>query len=119
MSSTIQPHNLRAAAVWSRGGKAYDEISRGIADAIEHCVLRLNPQPDETVLDLSTGTGWTSRLVARRGATVMGVDIAEELLEAARARAEAERLEIDYRVADAERLPFAPGRSTRSSRRSA
>jgi hypothetical protein len=28
------------------------------------------PQPDERILDLSTGTGWTSRLVARRGAAV-------------------------------------------------
>jgi SAM-dependent methyltransferase len=109
MSSSIQPHNLRAAAVWSRGGKAYDEISRGIGDAIAHCVLRLNPQRGESVLDLSTGTGWTSRLVARLGATVMGVDIAEDLLESARARAEAERLDIDYRLADAEQLPFTDG----------
>ncbi|AMY07054.1 Malonyl-CoA O-methyltransferase BioC [Luteitalea pratensis] len=109
MSSTIQPHNLRAAAVWSRGGKAYDEISRGIADAIEHCVLRLDPQPIERVLDLSTGTGWTSRLVARRGATVVGADIAEDLLEAARARAIADGLDIEYRLADAERMPFGDG----------
>jgi len=109
MSSTIQPHNMRAAAVWSRGGKAYDQISRGIADAIEHCVLRLDPQPGERILDLSTGTGWTSRVVARRGATVIGADIAEELLQAAHARALADGLPIDYRIADAERLTFATG----------
>ena len=109
MGTTIQPHNLRAAAIWSRGGKAYEQISRGIADAIEHCVLRLDPQPGERILDLSTGTGWTSRVVARLGATVIGADIAEELLEAAQARATAERLPIDYRVADAESLPFADG----------
>ena len=106
MSSTIQPHNLRAAGVWSRGGKAYEEISRGIADAIEHCAMRLDPQPTDRVLDLSTGTGWTSRIVARRGATVVGVDIAEGLLDAARVRAVAEGLPIDYELADAERLPF-------------
>lgn len=109
MSSTIQPHNMRAAAVWSRGGAAYDQISRGIADAIEHCVLRLDPQPGEHILDLSTGTGWTSRVVARRGARVVGADIAEELLQAAHARAIAEGLPIDYEVADAECLPFADG----------
>ena len=119
MSSTIQPHNLRAAAVWSRGGKAYEEISRGIADAIEHCVLRLDPQPDERVLDLSTGTGWTSRIVARRGANVIGADIAEELLEAARARAVADSLAIEYQLADAERMPFGRRHSTPSSRLSA
>jgi hypothetical protein len=47
MSTTaaIQPHNERPAAVWSSGGALYDQISRGIADSIEHCVLRLDPQP--------------------------------------------------------------------------
>jgi ubiquinone/menaquinone biosynthesis C-methylase UbiE len=109
MSERIQPHNARPATVWSAGGNQYDEISRGIADAIEHCVLRLNPQPGERILDLSTGTGWASRLAARRGAAVVGVDIAEQLLEAARARAEAERLPIAYELGDAENLPFADG----------
>ena len=45
MGNEIQPHNQRPAAVWSSGGSAYDRISRGIADSIEHCVLRLDPQP--------------------------------------------------------------------------
>jgi SAM-dependent methyltransferase len=105
----IQAHNERSAAVWSAGGRDYDQISRGIADAIEHCVVRLNPQPGERILDLATGTGWTSRTIARRGATVMGVDIAADLLVAARARAEAEYLPIQYRLGDAESLPFETG----------
>jgi SAM-dependent methyltransferase len=105
----IQSHNERPAAVWSAGGRDYDQISRGIADAIEHGVVRLNPQPGERILDLATGTGWTSRAIARRGATVIGVDIAADLLVAARARAEAEYLPIQYRLGDAESLPFATG----------
>jgi SAM-dependent methyltransferase len=107
MTGTVQPHNQRPATVWSTGGKDYNQISRGIADSIEHCVLRLDPRPGERILDLSTGTGWTSRLVARRGATVIGVDIASGLLDAARAQAEAEGLAIDYQIGDAEQLPFA------------
>jgi SAM-dependent methyltransferase len=103
----IQPHNERPAAVWSSGGKDYDRISRGIADAIEHAVTRLDPRPGERVLDLSTGTGWTSRAVARRGATVIGSDIAAGLLEAASTAAAAERLPIEYQVGDNESLPFA------------
>lgn len=109
MNGTVQPHNERPAAVWSSGGKDYDRISSGIADSIEHCVLRLNPQPGERILDLSTGTGWTSRVVARRGATVTGVDIASELLTTARTKAEAAKLPIDYRLGDAESLPFEDG----------
>ena len=105
----IQQHNERPAAVWSSGGKAYDEISRGIADSIEHCVMRLDPKPGERILDLSTGTGWTSRVVARRGATVIGVDIAADLLAAAREQAKAEGVSIEYQVGDAENLPFEDG----------
>ncbi len=105
----VQPHNAKAASVWSSGGARYNEISRGIADSIEHCVLRLDPKPGERVLDLATGTGWTSRLVAARGASVIGVDIAEELIAAARARARADGLAIEYCHGDAESLPFADG----------
>jgi ubiquinone/menaquinone biosynthesis C-methylase UbiE len=107
--TAIQPHNEKPAAVWSSGGADYDRISRGIADSIEHCVLRLDPRPGERILDLATGTGWTSRAVARRGATVVGVDIAADLVAAAREQAKAEGLGIDYRTGDAERLPFDDG----------
>lgn len=61
------------------------------------------------MLDLATGTGWTSRLLARRGATVIGVDIAADLVASARERAKEDGLSIDYRVGDAENLPFADG----------
>ncbi|MEH3148668.1 MAG: class I SAM-dependent methyltransferase [Methylobacterium frigidaeris] len=110
MSNEIQPHNARPASVWNSGGAHYNEISRGIADSIEHCVLRLAPQPGETILDLATGTGWTSRLVAKRGAEVIGADISTALLEAATEQAKAEGLNILYQVGDAEKLPFADGR---------
>jgi ubiquinone/menaquinone biosynthesis C-methylase UbiE len=109
MMSTIQAHNQRSATVWSSGGAAYDRISRGIADSIEHAVVRLNPQPGERILDLATGTGWTSRSLARRGAEVVGVDIAADLLTAAREFAAHEQLPIDYRLGDAEALPFETG----------
>lgn len=109
MSGSIQPHNEKPAAVWNSGGARYDQISRGIADSIEHGVLRLAPKPGERILDLATGTGWTSRLVARRGAQVVGADISADLLAVAAERAKAEGLDIEYRVADAENLPFADG----------
>src|SRR5689334_11074674 len=84
MPSTIRPHNARVAATWDTGGADYDAISRAIADAIEHCLNRLDPRPGERVLDLATGTGWTARQVAARGAEVVGVDIGANLIEAAR-----------------------------------
>jgi ubiquinone/menaquinone biosynthesis C-methylase UbiE len=56
---------------------------------------------------------WTlpraSRAVAKRGARVIGADIAADLVAAAQERAKAEGLDIDYCVGDAEKLPFADG----------
>ncbi len=109
METVIEPHNQKPAAVWNCGGARYDDISRGIADSIEHCVQRLNPQPGDRVLDLATGTGWTSRAVARRGAKVTGVDLGADLIMAAGERAKAEGLDIEYQVGDAEKLPFPDG----------
>jgi SAM-dependent methyltransferase len=103
---SIQAHNERPAAVWSSGGDAYDVVSQQIATALEHCVARLDPKPGEAILDLATGTGWTSRLIARRGADVIGADIASELLAAATERARKEGLKINYQIGDAEKLPF-------------
>ena len=108
-NATIEQHNERPAAVWSSGGSNYNDISRGIADSIEHCVMRLNPRPGERILDLATGTGWTSRRVAQRGAVVIGVDIATDLLAAAERNAQAANLPIDYQIGDAENLPFEDG----------
>jgi SAM-dependent methyltransferase len=106
MHGSIQPHNQRPAAVWSSGGAAYDEISRQIASAIDHGVRRLDPRPGELILDLATGTGWTSRLLAARGAKTTGVDIASDLIAAAKLNGQSHGLAIDYEIGDAEQLRF-------------
>jgi ubiquinone/menaquinone biosynthesis C-methylase UbiE len=48
-------------------------------------------------------------VVARRGARVIGADIAADLLMAAADRAKAEGLDIEYQLGDAENLPFEDG----------
>jgi SAM-dependent methyltransferase len=100
----VLPENRQAARMWGSGGSGYDRISRGIADAIEHAVDRLDPRLGERVLDIGTGTGWTARRAAARGAEVTGIDIGEDVIETARALDPEGR--IDFRVADAEALPF-------------
>jgi len=109
MDGSIQPHNQRPAEVWSSGGAAYDEISCQIASALDHCVRRLAPRPGERILDLATGTGWTSRLLAARGAKVTGIDIAAGLIDAAKINGQSRGLAIDYEVGDAEQLQFPDG----------
>jgi SAM-dependent methyltransferase len=105
MNTSIREQNLRAAALWGSGGRAYDGISRSISGAIEHCVTRLNPTLGEHIADVATGTGWASRALARLGARVVGIDIAEPLLDAARDIAREQNLAIEYRLGDAEALP--------------
>lgn len=111
MTDGIQPHNERARSIWNAPGGRYDDISRSIADAIEHAVERLQPAAGERILDLATGTGWASRLIAQRRPTalVRGVDIADHMLEFARATAVRQGLAIEYQTGDAERLPFEDG----------
>ncbi len=104
---SVLAHNDQAARTWSSGGRHYDAISRQIADGIEHCVNRLDPQPGERILDVATGTGWTARRVAERGAQVTGVDFADEAITVAR-ELDPEGA-IDYRVGDCEGLPFPDG----------
>jgi len=94
--------NLQAARTWGAGGEKYDQVSRGIADAIEHAVDALGPQPGERILDVATGTGWAARRIATRGAIVTGVDLGAEVIEAAKSLGTG----VDFRVGDAEALPF-------------
>ncbi|MGE0545730.1 MAG: class I SAM-dependent methyltransferase [Kofleriaceae bacterium] len=111
MTEIVQAHNLKSQSVWNSPAGRYDDISRSISDAIEHAVERLQPKAGERLLDLATGTGWGSRVIAHRfpGAKITGADIADQMLEHARAMAATQKLDIEYKHADAERLPFADG----------
>ena len=53
------------------------------------------------VLDLSCGEGQNTRMLARRGARVVGVDFSERMIELARKMEKDERLGIRYYVSDA------------------
>ena len=104
---SVLEHNIPVGARWGAAGGSYEEISRQIADSIEHALDRLAPEPGERILDLATGTGWTARRVASCGAHTTAVDIAEEKIAAARELADG--YSIEFQVADAEALPFDDG----------
>jgi SAM-dependent methyltransferase len=106
LECTISQRQQAAAVMWGCGGIHYDHVSFAISDALAHAAQRLSARENEDVLDVATGTGWSARNVARTGARVIGVDIAEELLGAARTLSAHVRPVIDFRHGDAERLPF-------------
>ena len=109
-NDAVSDHNRLAAQMWGTGGKAYDDISFAISDALAHAAQRLNARGGEEILDVATGTGWSARNVARRGARVTAVDISVELLTAAEGLSAHIQPPIAFQLADAERLPFADAR---------
>ncbi|XXY51354.1 class I SAM-dependent methyltransferase [Sorangium sp. So ce269] len=58
----------------------------------------------KSVLDVACGDGMYCRLLAQRGARVVGVDVSEAMIRAARRIEGQAPLGIDYRVCDASRL---------------
>ncbi len=63
--------------------------------------------PGLYVLDIGTGTGLIARKFSRYGVFVAGIDISENQIRVARETIKSEDLDIDFRVAMAEALPFA------------
>ena len=64
----------------------------------------LQVQPGQRVLDVACGAGQLSLPAARAGAHVTGIDIASNLIEQARGRAAAAKLDITFEEGDAEAL---------------
>lgn len=69
------------------------------------CLLELLPPLDGSrVLDVACGEGLVARAVAERGASVVGIDISERLVDEACRREADHPLRIAYHVGDAENL---------------
>jgi SAM-dependent methyltransferase len=92
----------RQSVMWGNG--PFDEIAATIEDLHEAVVDALDAGPGDVALDLACGTGRVAELLAERGATVTGIDLAPALVETAKERANVRALAIDYRVGDCERL---------------
>ena len=94
-------------AAWNQGAQAWEEFVESGADFYRHAVhgpallAACEPLRGLAVLDLGCGQGFFSRELARRGARVVGIDIAEQLLAYARRREEHTPLGITYHVMSA------------------
>ena len=97
----------RQQAAWASGdyaviGTTLQIVGEQLAEA---CDLRC----DEQVLDVAAGNGNATLAAARRGCRVVSTDYVGTLLERGAERAQAERLEVRFQVADVEALPFDDG----------
>jgi SAM-dependent methyltransferase len=93
----------RLAPRWTsmRSGDAFEPLEQALGAL---------PSEPKRVLDLGTGTGLAAFAIARRfpGATVVGTDIAEEMIAEARGATPPDVAErVNFELADAAQLPFA------------
>jgi SAM-dependent methyltransferase len=101
---TIEALKARMKATWMAGD--FGQVARFTEVEAEHFVNRLPIRPGMRVLDVACGTGNLAIPAARKRTLVTGVDIATNLLDQGRERAERESLAIEFREGDAEQLPF-------------
>jgi SAM-dependent methyltransferase len=95
--------NAFEAAGWEQRAGGYGNFVGAITTRVVQPLLdAAGVRRDDRVLDVASGPGYVAAEAAGRGASVVGVDIAEAMLALAR------RLhpELDFRPGDAEALPF-------------
>jgi SAM-dependent methyltransferase len=107
-TTAVQPdlHSIKARqkATWESGD--FGEVAKFTMHSATEFMARLDLQPGMRVLDAACGTGNLAILAARRGCHVSGIDIATNLLEQARERAQCEGFAIEFTEGDAEALPY-------------
>lgn len=94
----------RQQAAWASGDFAVVGVTLQIVG--ETLAEATDIRAGERVIDIAAGNGNASLAAAHRFARVTSTDYVPALLEKGRARAAAEGLQIDFKEADAEALPF-------------
>jgi SAM-dependent methyltransferase len=107
MTADLQAIKTVQKQAWMAGD--YQVVSNALnLQAMSEVLCSAAPVlPHHRVLDVATGTGNTALAAKRRGFPhVTGCDYSGELLEIARNRADADRLDIIFEDGDAEALPY-------------
>jgi ubiquinone/menaquinone biosynthesis C-methylase UbiE len=95
----------RQQAAWSSGD--YAVVGTTLQIVGEELCETLDLRAGQRVLDVAAGNGNVTLAAARRWCDVTSTDYVSGLLERGRIRAQAEGLPVEFKVADAEALPFA------------
>lgn len=104
LTPDVETLKTRLRTMWMAGD--YDRFSRYMEASAREFYDRIPLFPGCTFLDVGCGSGQLALMAARDGLHVTGVDIAANLVERARSRAQAEDLQARFEEADAEALPF-------------
>lgn len=104
LTPEMQALKAKLKATWMAG--EYATFAKYLEPGAIEILSNLNIAPGSRMLDVGCGAGQIAIPAARAGIKVTGVDIATNLIEEARRRAEAEGLAVQFEEADAEELPF-------------
>jgi ubiquinone/menaquinone biosynthesis C-methylase UbiE len=104
LAPEMESVKTRLKFIWMAG--EYDRFSRYMESGARDFYERLLVVPGYRLLDVGCGSGQLALMAAKDGLEVTGVDIASNLVERARLRAQAEGLTVRFEEADAEALPF-------------
>ncbi len=96
---------VRQQGAWSSGD--YAVVGTTLQIVGESLCETLDVRAGQRLLDVAAGNGNVALAAARRWCDVVATDYVPALLERARERAASDRLDIEFREADAEALPFA------------
>jgi SAM-dependent methyltransferase len=95
----------RHRSMWAQGD--YAAVATEVISALGARVVEAaGITAGQRVLDIAAGSGNVALPAARTGAQVVASDLTPELLAIGRSAAEAEGVELEWRVADVEALPF-------------
>ena len=107
MTPEMESLKARLKATWMAGD--YGHFAKYLEPGALDFLTRLDIAPGSSMLDVGCGAGQIAIPAARAGARVTGVDIAVNSIEQARARAQAEALDVRFDEGDAEALAFEDG----------
>ena len=97
----------RQQAAWASGD--YAVVGTTLQIVGENLCESMDLNAGSQVLDVAAGNGNATLAAARRFCNVVSTDYVPALLEKGRGRAAAERVTVNFQVADAEDLPFKDG----------
>jgi ubiquinone/menaquinone biosynthesis C-methylase UbiE len=107
ITDTPEDRVLKAkhAAMWASG--SYPTVADEVVGALGGILVEaVDVRPGQRVLDVAAGTGTSAIPAARRGADVTATDLTAELLSVGHTIASVQGVDLEWRVADAEALPF-------------
>ena len=107
MTPEMEALKTRLKATWMSGD--YGHFAKYLEPGALEFLSRIPIEPGMRILDVACGAGQISIPAAQAGAKVTGIDIATNLIEQARAHAQAENLDAHFDEGDAEMLPYEDG----------